>query len=359
MGAPFAWLWLTPSLVADAETAAGRSLGNLRFAPAPGAQMEFQGFVGERLAATIDHWLLQVPTANPGLLEMFRLRDREPPLQLVPWAGEFIGKYLISAIQTLQLSPRADLRAQVADALAQWIATLAEDGYLGPFRKTERLRGHWDLWGHYHALLALLLWHEATGDPAALTCARRAADLVCAAYLDTGRRVLEAGLDEMNLAIIHGLGRLYRVTGETRYRRMMTEIEKDWERAGDYFRTGLEGVESHQSSRPRWESLHDLQGLLELYRISGDPRYRDAFEHHWRSIARWDVRNTGGFSSGEQATGNPHAATAIETCCSIAWMALSVDMLSLTGDSRVADALEWATLNAWAGAQHPSGRWCT
>lgn len=33
-------------------------------------------------------------------------------------------------------------------------------------------------------------------------------------------------------------------------------------------------------------------------------------------------------------------------------------MLALTDDPRVADALELATLNAWAGAQHPSGRWC-
>src|SRR5436190_20759913 len=40
-------------------------------------------------------------------------------------------------------------------------------------------------------------------------------------------------------------------------------------------------------------------------------------------------------------------------------MRFSFDMLALTGDSRVADKLEMAALNAWAGAQHPSGRWCT
>ena len=58
-----------------------------------------------------------------------------------------------------------------------------------------------------------------------------------------------------------------------------------------------------------------------MWRITGEPKYRDAFEHHWRSIRRWDRRNTGGFSSGEQATGNPYAPTAIETCCTVAWMA--------------------------------------
>jgi hypothetical protein len=91
----------------------------------------------------------------------------------------------------------------------------------------------------------------------------------------------------------------------------------------------------------------------------GDQRYREAFEHHWRSIRRWDRRNTGGFSSGEQATGNPYPPTAIETCCTVAWMAMTIDYLRLTGDRIAADDLELATLNGGLGAQHPSGCWWT
>ncbi|HUR45818.1 MAG TPA: beta-L-arabinofuranosidase domain-containing protein, partial [Candidatus Saccharimonadales bacterium] len=331
----------------------------LKFESQPDARFQFDGFVGQRVQAMVDNWLLQVPGANPGLLEMFAVRDREPKPNLVPWAGEFVGKYLISAIQAQRLTTNQQLDRLVRDIVTGLMAGQAEDGYLGPFPKAERLRGHWDLWGHYHCMLALLMWNAATGDEAALKSARRAADLMCKTYLNSGRRPFEAGSDEMNLAVIHSLGWLYRVTGEPRYLQLMRVIEKDWERGGDYFRKGLEGVEFFQSPRPRWESLHDLQGLVELYRISGDQRYRDSFEHHWRSIARWDLRNTGGFSSGEQATGNPYAPTPIETCCSIAWMCLSVDMLALTADPKVADKLEVATLNAWAGAQHTSGRWCT
>ncbi len=105
--------------------------------------------------------------------------------------------------------------------------------------------------------------------------------------------------------------------------------------------------------------MHDLQGLVELWRITGEPKYREAFMHHWRSIARWDRHNTGGFSSGEQATGNAYSPAAMRTCCTIAWMAVSVDMLRLTGDPQVADELELTTFNAALGAQHPSGRWWT
>ncbi|MCL5096037.1 MAG: glycoside hydrolase family 127 protein, partial [Candidatus Omnitrophica bacterium] len=341
--------------------AAEASSANIMFAfqAIPEAHFQFEGVLGERIRANIDHWLLIAPEANPGMLEMFRMRDRQPAPNLVPWAGEFVGKYLISAIQTLRLSQRPELSSTVRHTIKELIAAQDEVGYLGPFPRANRLLGNWDLWGHYHCMMALLMWHEMNGDDASLTSARRIADLVCATFLETPRRILDAGSPEMNMASIHSLGRLYRITGERRYLRMIREIEKDWEKAGDYLRTGLAGKEFYQTPRPRWESLPDLQGLLELYRITGAAKYRQAFEHHWRSIMRWDQRNTGGFSSGEQATGDPYAPTAIETCCTVAWMALCVDMLELAGDPRVADALELAAYNAAAGAQHPSGRWWT
>ena len=110
--------------------------------------------------------------------------------------------------------------------VAGLIATQAEDGYLGPFPKATRLKGNWDLWGHYHVMLALMLWHETTGDAASLLACRRAGDLICATFLDTSLRVFDAGSPEMNMAVIHSLGRLHRLTGEARYLRMMREIEK-------------------------------------------------------------------------------------------------------------------------------------
>jgi uncharacterized protein len=333
--------------------------GTLQLQSLSNTHFKFSGLVGERVEANIQSWLLRAPQSNPGMLEMFQVRDRKPEPQLVPWAGEFVGKYLISGVAALRMTEDPRLFQQVSNVVNAFIAAQAEDGYLGPFPKDTRLLKNWDLWGHFHAIEALLLWYQHTGDSAALTCARKAADLICRTYLDTGRRVFDAGDSEMNMAILTGLARLYRVTAEQRYLRMAREVEKDWERAGDYLRAGLDGREFYQSPRPRWESLHDLQGLLELWRITGEAKYRDAFVHHWRSIRRWDQRNTGGFSSGEQATGNSFAPTAIETCCTVAWIALTVDYLRLTGDSLAADDLELSTLNAGLGAQHPSGSWWT
>jgi hypothetical protein len=40
------------------------------------------------------------------------------------------------------------LSQQVSNVVAEFIATQAEDGYLGPFPKNVRLKKDWDLWGH-------------------------------------------------------------------------------------------------------------------------------------------------------------------------------------------------------------------
>lgn len=351
-----ALLLVSPIAFADAPV---EDKGTLKSTLLPSAWYEFGGVLGERLKANADNWILPTPAANPGMLEMFRMRDRKPVPQLVPWAGEFAGKYLISAVMALKASDDEALRTHVADFVRDLIATQSPEGYIGPFPTERRLLGEWDLWGHYHVILGLLDWHEFSGDAEALASAQRAGDFICSVYLNTSRRPIEAGSDEMNLSIVHGLARLYRVTGEQRYLDMARLAEEDWQKGGDYFRQGLANVPFYKTPRPRWESLHDLQGLTELYRITGNEEYKTAFVNLWRSIRDRDRHNTGGFTTGEQAIGEPYTEGAIETCCTTAWSALCQDMLMLTGDAEAADELELALYNSVIGSQHPSGRWCT
>jgi uncharacterized protein len=331
--------------------------------PFADATLRFHGSVGERLGANTRHWLLTAPDANPAMLEMFRDRDREPARDLEPWAGEFAGKYLSAGVLALRLTDDGRVPDYLRSFVRALIATQGEDGYLGPFPRSRRLTGVglWDVWGHYHAMLGLLLWHEATGDTEALACCRRAADLLCRTFLDGPQRVLNAGSEEMNQSVAHALLLLHQRTSEHRYLQLAREVEQDWETppSGDYVRSALAGKPFWQCPKPRWESLHAVQAIAELYLLTGEARYREAFERIWWSIAEGDRHNTGGFSSGEAATGNPYHPGAIETCCTVAWMALSVDMLRLTGNPIVADELEWSTWNAALGAQHPSGRWWT
>src|SRR5687768_9168840 len=82
---------------------------HFKFFREPAARFQFDGFVGERVRANVENWLLPIPAANPGMIGMFDVRDRQPVPSLVPWAGEFAGKYLISAIQAMHMSTDQEL----------------------------------------------------------------------------------------------------------------------------------------------------------------------------------------------------------------------------------------------------------
>ena len=341
--------------------------------------------VGRALRAVTDHWLLTAPLANPAMLEIFATRDAPPYRNMMPWAGEFAGKYLTSAVQIYRVTRDPRLLDFLGSFVSRLVSLQAEDGYLGPWPPDSRLTNFsphhgqngmytWDTWGHYHLMTGLMLWHEETGDQTALACVHRMADLICDRYLDDpgsavrpATRLVQTGSTEMNLAPVHALARLHRLTGVERYLQMALQLQGEFAArdsaglplAGDYFNLALAGKCLYEMPRPRWESLHPILGLVELYYITGEERYRQAFESIWWGIVGHDRHNNGGFSSGEQATGNPYDYGTIETCCTIAWLVLSTEMLKLTGNSRIADEIELTTLNSILGMHSASGRWST
>jgi DUF1680 family protein len=319
----------------------------------PDLRISLTGWLGERIAANEMNWLIPAPATNPGMVEVFthRLNLTDDDVQ---WAGEFAGKYLISAVQSLNLTSNADLERVTNQFVEQLIATQGADGSLG-------LPLAWDLWGQYHVMLGLLRWYERTGDASALNACKRAADLMCARYLGRVYAIASDHPDdaEKNQAIAHVLALLYEHTGEAKYLDLVHGIEFEWTQpplGGNFLENALAGRDFFAGGRPRWESLHDVQAIAELYFITGNQRYRQAFEQIWTNIRALDRHVTGGFTSGEAATGNAFDPRYIETCGTIAWMALTIDMLRMTADSTAADELELSLFNAILGAQSPDGR---
>ncbi len=349
------------------------------FSTSPSAHFNLTGPVGRLLQAVTDQWLLVAPLANPTMLEMFASRDIPPYRNLMPWAGEFAGKYLTSAVLVYRTTRDERLKAWLAQFVERLIQFQDADGYLGPWPSDCRLTNFspyhhlpegmptWDTWGHYHLMTGLLFWFEETADPRALDCACRMAVLICQKYLGQPTvRLVDTSWPEMNLSPVHALARLYRITAAPRYLEMALQIVDEFAAqgpdgplAGDYLNQALAGKAMYEMPRPRWESSHSILGLAELFWITGEARFKRAFEQIWWSIVEFDRHNNGGFSSGEQATGNPYHQGTIETCCTIAWVALSVEMLRLTGSSIVADEIELSSLNSVMGMHSATGRWST
>lgn len=330
-------------------------------------KMTLNGVMGQRMQANTEQWLLTAPYANPGMLEMYARRNDKHQI-IMKWYGEFTGKYLTSAALAYSMTRDERLRDVIEYVVSELAKVQDEDGYLGVWPDDSKLTGiapgghgkTWDAWSHYHNMLGLYYCYHLLGNEQAKDVLLKAADCLYNHFY-VNKNLIDEDKDGTDAAIGHIFALLYQMTKDDRHLQMVchTLATFETEQGGDYYRAGLANTPFYQMKRRRWECLHAIETIREYARISGGESYEKSFANIWKSIQQFDRHNTGGFSSGEAACGNPYDTRAIETCCTIAWMALSVDMLEMTRDSRIADELELSTWNGFLGAQHPSGRFFT
>lgn len=329
--------------------------------------MRLKGAMGERFDANYEQWLVTAPYANPGMLQMYARRN-DPHQIMVKWYGEFAGKYLTSAVLCYTMHPNERLKRAIEYVVSELAKVQDEDGYLGVWPDDQKLTGiapgghgkTWDAWSHYHNMLGLYYCYRLMDNEQAKDVLLKAADCLYNHYY-VHKNIIDEDKDGTDAAIGHIFALLYQMTNDSRHLDMvhLTLSTFESQQGGDYYRAGLDNIPFYQMKRRRWECLHAIETIREYARISGLSSYEQSFANIWRSVQQYDRHNTGGFSSGEAACGNPYDTRAIETCCTIAWMTLSVDMLEMTNDSRIADELELSTWNGFLGAQHPSGRFST
>ncbi|MBP5274698.1 MAG: glycoside hydrolase family 127 protein [Abditibacteriota bacterium] len=324
----------------------------------------FGGEAGRRIESLEKNWLLTAYDNNPEMVQQFIDRRWEGAHAVLPWNGEFPGKLLTGGADCWRLTRSKALKQKMLALAKDYISTIDADGYGGPFPFERRLSG-WDSWGMYHCALGLFKWYRITGDRALLDACESLADYLLPFWRYEGEERKKMYMDgqgiETSQAWLHMYSLLYGETGKEEYLRAALIIVDDFALpyGGNYLNDALAGKEFYAGRKPRWESLHAVQGLASLFELTGDEKYRAALSHIWKSIMASDVHNTGAFSTFEQALGSPWKDGPIETCCVVAFNALTIDYLRLSGDPAAADALETALYNAVWGFQHPAGRWFT
>ncbi len=335
--------------------------------------VRMQGQTGILADKIAKYWLYGMRESQPAILDVFRERNVTPYRELLPWSGEFAGKHITSAYYIYRMTGDPALYEDIRDFIREMLSYMDGDGYLGCFSDACKLTGAfsqspgavggtWDAWNHYHIMYGLLCWYEETKDPTYLAATERMAGLFMRTfYGDGGPTLLSMGSAEMNMAPYHVFVLLYEITGQEAYLSFARKIEAELakEGAGDYLRLALRGVDYYLCPKPRWESMHIIMGIAEMYAATGEASYLQAARQITKSILRTDVHNTGAFSTDEQAVGDPYAVGNIETCCVVAYNALVMRVFELTGDMHLLDFLELSHYNAILGANSPSGRWST
>ena len=330
------------------------------------AYANMQGYVGKKLDESYEHRILRQDVDE--LVEPFRHRT-ESRL----WQTEFWGKWFTSAVLAYRYRPEPRLMKILQSAVNGLIATQTPDGYIGNYSPGHRLE-QWDIWGRKYVMLGLLDFYELTKDKTSLTAAVKVADHLMKEIKDADGIIVNKGNYRGMAAssVLEPVVKLYRITGNEKYLGFAKEIVREWETPqgpGLISKANMDVSKrfpkpaswySPEQGQKAYEMMSCYEGLLELYRITGDTRYREAVEKTWENIVHTEINIAGSGASEEMWFGGNKLQTSPvthfqETCVTVTWIKLNQQLLRLTGEAKYADQIERSYYNALLGSLGPDG----
>ena len=320
-------------------------------------RVHLSGWVGMRIEANEANRLVKLDPTR--LLEGYRKRPGRQS-----WDGEHVGKWLHAATLSWVYTGDPALRQKLDYVAAELVKCQLDDGYLGTYVEKDRWT-EWDVWAHKYNLIGLITYMRFTGNLEPLPTCRRMADLLCRTFGDgPGQRdIIKAG-EHVGLAptsVLEPMVLLYRLTGEPRYLDFCKYILRAWEQPnGPKVVSTLLTVKrvDKVGNGKAYEMLSCLNGALEYYRTTGEPKILEACLNAWADIVRNRLYITGAASYGELFHDDfdlPNVANVGETCVTVTWLQFNAQLLRLTGEARFAEQLEHVILNQLFGAQRCDG----
>lgn len=324
------------------------------------------GYIGQRLDGVYDNRILTTDVDH--LIEPFRHRN-----ETRCWQSEFWGKWFTSAVLAYRYRPEERLREILRSAAEDIIATQTGDGYIGNYKEGSHLK-QWDIWGRKYTLLGLLDYYDLTKDGASIRAAQKLADHLIKEIAAQGGSIVDKGNYRGMAAssVLEPMVRLYNVTGKRTYLDFAREIVRQWETPGgpQLISKSVVNVSqrfpkpanwySWEQGQKAYEMMSCYEGLLELYRVTGEPEYMRAVENTWQNIRDREINIAGSgaaaemwFDGRERQTSPVHHYQ--ETCVTVTWIKLNQQLLRLTGEAKYADEIERAYYNALLAALKGDG----
>jgi uncharacterized protein len=328
---------------------------NEKFQSLPFESQELNGLFQHRMQVNIQRRLVHV--SPEALLASFKVRNAQSG-----YIGEHPGKFLDAACNSLRYIHNAELRSTVDQVAQTLIAHQEPDGYLGTYPPEQRWKG-WDVWVHKYTLIGLLSYYQFTDDTAVLGAARKIGDLLSRIFGDgSGMRDIIAagihiGMDATS--VLEPMCALYRLTGEHRYLEFCKYIVRAYEQPnGPHIVSSLldHGSVYKTANGKAYEMLSNFNGLIDLYRLTGDTNLLNAVLRAWDNIVRTQLYCTGTVSANEhfQRTGellSLQSSNVGETCVTVTWLQLNWRLLRLTGEARFGQEIERTVYNHLLAAQ--------
>jgi DUF1680 family protein len=282
------------------------------------------------------------------------------------WQGEFWGKMMLGAISSYDYNRDTEMLKKIGDAVKGLIATQMPDGYIGNYTDSARL-SQWDVWSRKYTLLGLLAWYDLTSDKSALESACKLADYTLS-RIGPGKEDINKTGNYRGMpasSILEPMIYLYKKTGSKKYLEFAKYIVNQWETPDgpQLVSKALKGIPvserfpqpkswwSWDNGQKAYEMMSCYDGLLELYRITGEESFLKAVEAAVKNIIDTEINISGSGTAFEcWYKGIAHQTEPtyhmMETCVTFTWMKLCNNLLRLTGDPLYADQIEKSAYNA-------------
>ena len=319
-------------------------------------RLHLTGWIGSRIDVNEKNRLVMMDPNR--LLISYRTRPGGQE-----WDGEHVGKWLHAATLAWVYTGDPELRKKLDYTATELVKCQLEDGYLGTYTNEKRWTD-WDVWAHKYNLIGLVTYIRHTGNMDVLPACRKLADLLCNTFGDgPGKRDLVAG-HHVGMApgsVLEPMVLLYRLTGEPRYLDFAKYVLRAYEQPnGPQIVSRLLELKrvDKVGNAKAYEMLSCINGILEMYRTTGDAKLLEACRNAWQDIVDNRLYITGGASYGEIYHDDfdlPNVNNVGETCVTTTWLQFNAQLLRLTGEARFAEQLERVVLNQLFGAQKPDG----
>lgn len=318
--------------------------------------MDPTSYVGQRMQINQDLRLKRIDI-DRQLIQPYIKKSKS-------WSGEYVGKYLHSAVFAWQSSQDPGLRQMMDDTLTRLVAQQDPDGYLGV---EPNKSGAWNVWCHKYALIGLLAHHHATGLPESLIAARKLGEYMVTQY-GPDKTPITKGASHVGMSaisVMEPLVGLYRQTGDAGILALIAHVMAEADQ-----RKMISGLLEHGSvfkicNNKAYEMLSCFVGFLELYRLQGRADLLVACERAWEDIISKRAYITGTASWNEHFTKDYELLAQDanrgmgEGCVSFSLLQFNWHLLRLTGKAGYGDELERIAYNAVLGAQSPrNGQLC-
>lgn len=334
---------------------------------APSASRDYHG-VMDKHARFIEEFQLLDESDWELFVRPFATAADSDDFGRLGWRGEFFGKMMRGACMTYQYTQSESLYTLLQSAVLRMLETQDALGRFSTYTVEVEFNG-WDMWCRKYVLLGLLHFYEICRDAALRERIKKALTAhldYIVAHIGRGdkKRMGDTSMwwNGINSAsILEPVMRMYNLTGKPSYLEFAGYIVEFLQEEGTEVITLALSGEKLPYQYPvtkAYETMSCFEGLLEYYRVTGEPQWKDTVVRFADAIYATDITIIGcagcQFEQLNYAvktqTDTDYTELMQETCVTVTWMKLCNQLLTLTGDPKYADWIEQSCYNALYGA---------